>query len=269
MIVSESLLAGLRSVAQALSLPPAPLLLLILLAWLLRQRAQGWARALLLAGLAGLWLSCTEVGAVAATRLLLGRAPPPLLWPLPVPAAPQLATTHTAILVLGGGARQDVPEFGSGWLKPMSIERLNYGAWLAKRANLPLAFTGGPSRNSKPGDMTEAELADTYARDMLGLRLRWIESQAKDTRDNARYSAALLQPTGLRRLVLVTHAQHMRRALHHFRLAFGDQVELIAAPVGLRAPDAPIDLLDWLPSSEGLARTRYAVYEWLALSLGH
>lgn len=268
MIVSESLLTGLRSVAQALSLPPAPLLLLILLGWQLRQRAPAWARTLVVVGLGGAWLSCTEVGAAAATRLLLGHQPPALRWPLPAPADPRVAA-HTVILVLGGGARQDVPEVGSGWLKPLSIERLNYGAWLAKQANLPLAFTGGPSRYSKPEDKTEAELAEVYARDLLGLRLQWLESQAKDTRGNARFSAALLKPTGLRRLVLVTHAQHMPRALHHFRLAFGEQVELIAAPVGLRAPDAPIELLDWLPSSEGMARTRYAVYEWLALNLGH
>jgi len=268
MILDESLAAGLRNLAQALSLPPAPLLLLIWLAWLLRQRAPAWASALVVLGLGGAWLSCTEVGAVAATRLLLGPQAPALQWPLPTPADPQLVP-HTAILVLGGGARQDVPEVRSGWLKPLSIERLNYGAWLAKQAQLPLAFTGGLSRHSKPGDKSEAELAEVYARELLGLRLQWLEGQAKDTRDNARFSAALLKPTGLRRLVLVTHAQHMPRALHHFSLAFGEQVELIAAPVGLRAPDAPIELLDCLPSSEGLARTRYAVYEWLALKLGH
>ncbi|MEJ6003558.1 YdcF family protein [Paucibacter soli] len=268
MIALESLASGLRSMAQALSLPPAPLLFLVLLAWLLRQRAKGWARALLVIGLSGAWLSCTEVGAVTAARLLLGEQVPALQWPLPTPSDPRVAE-HTAILVLGAGARQDVPEVRSGWLKPLSIERLNYGAWLAKQAQLPLAFTGGLSRNGKPGDQSEAELAEAYARELLGLRLQWLEDQAKDTRDNARYSAALLKPTGLRRLVLVTHVQHMPRALHHFRLAFGAQVELIAAPVGLRAPDAPLEALDWLPSSEGLARTRYAVYEWLALRLGH
>jgi uncharacterized SAM-binding protein YcdF (DUF218 family) len=239
-----------------------------LLGWLLRHRARAWARALVLVGLGGVWLSCTEVGAVAATRLLLGPQPAVLPWPLPASADPQVAA-HTAILVLGGGARQDVPEVRSGWLKPLSIERLNYGAWLAKQTQLPLGFTGGLSRNSKPGDKSEAELAEVYARDLLGLRLQWLEGQAKDTRDNARFSAALLKPTGLRRLVLVTHAQHMPRALHHFRLAFGEQVELIGAPVGLRAPDASFELRDWLPSSDGLARTRYAVYEWLALTLGH
>jgi uncharacterized SAM-binding protein YcdF (DUF218 family) len=268
MILLESLAPGLRSVAQALALPPAPLLLLALLGWLLRQRARVWAGTLGLLGLSGVWLSCSEVGAATATRLLLGPPPAALQWPLPASAKPQVAE-HTAILVLGGGARQDVPEVRSGWLKPLSIERLNYGAWLAKRAQLPLAFTGGLSRNSKPGDKSEAELAEVYARDLLGLRLQWLESQAKDTRDNARFSAALLKPIGLRRLVLVTHAQHMPRAMHHFRMAFGDEVELIAAPVGMRAPDAPFELGDWLPSSEGLARSRYAVYEWLALKLGH
>ena len=78
----------------------------------------------------------------------------------------------------------------------------------------------------------------------------------------------LLEPDGIKALVLVTNDMHMPRARAAFEAAAQGRVEIIPAPVSLRR-DATSEWSDWCPSNEGFARVRYAVYEWLGLKLGY
>ena len=61
------------------------------------------------------------------------------------------------------------------------------------------------------------------ARDEFGLTLRWVEPASRDTHENAVDTLALLQPAGVREVVLVTHGAHMPRALREFRAAAAAQ----------------------------------------------
>ena len=53
---------------------------------------------------------------------------------------------------------------------------------------------------------------------------RWIEDAALTTWDNARLSAPLLKAQNIRRIVLVTHAWHLRRAVPLFEVARASSV---------------------------------------------
>lgn len=268
MLTVDHLMQTVRLLGLSLTLPPTPFLILMAAAWFLRPRWRRIAGAMAAVGVTGAWLFCTEAGAVALKQLLIGEGAEP--------TAKLYARLETlrdrqdaAVFVLGGGARQWVEEYQGPRLKTLSLQRLDYGVWLAERYGLRLGFTGGLGRRAEPGDRTEAELAQAHLSQARSQRFQWIESTARDTRENAGYSAALVAKAGLTHLVLVTHSQHMPRAMLHFRRALGPGVELLAAPVGLRDPSAPLELADWLPSVDGMAQSRYCVYEWLALRLGH
>jgi len=43
----------------------------------------------------------------------------------------------------------------------------------------------------------------------FGVPIRWVESESRNTFENARYSAQILQGAGIQRAFLVSHAWHM------------------------------------------------------------
>ena len=243
-----------------LLLPPVPLVLLAVLGglWLPRRRLLGWLSLGL--ALLGLW----GMGSMAVGRALVERltTPPPALDA--GQRAGLVGASHTAIVVLGAGRRLLAPEYGAPDLKPMTLERLRYGLWLARQTHLPVLYSGGVGFGSAPGPTEAAIVAQVALRD-FGQRLRWSEDRSRDTNENARYTVALLRAEGIRRIVLVTHDFHQRRALAAFERALlspGPAIELLSAPMGL-TPPREANLLDLLPTDEGFALSRLALHEWL------
>ena len=250
-----------------LVLPPVPLLLLVLWgAWrLARRRAAGWVAVGL--GLAALWVTCTP--ALGDSLIDVLTTPPPAL--AAAERAALAGAPHTAIVVLGAGRKLLAPEYAAADLKPMTLERLRYGLWLARQTRLPLAYSGGLGYGSLAGP-SEAAVAGQVAKRDFGQTLRWAEDRSRDTNENARLTVALLQADGIRQIVLVTHDFHQRRALAAFERALrasGVAMRLVPAPVGLR-PNLGPDLSwgDYLPSAEGFTLTRLALHEWLGRMAG-
>ena len=252
-----------KPLVTALLLPPVPLLLLVLIGARLMYRRRLLAWLLILLGVTGLWLMCT--GAIG--KLLLNG----LLRPPPALNSSEIAelrkSPRTAIVVLGGGRRELAPEYGVATLTPRSIERLRYGLWLARETALPLAFSGGIGHGAKAG-ATEGDIAARIAERDFGRPLRWLETSSRDTRENALRTVALLQPQGIEKIVVVTNANHMTRAMRNFeRAAASHKMAIVGAPMGVPTP-GPLELTDWLPSVRGFDATWVALHEWLGLLAG-
>jgi uncharacterized SAM-binding protein YcdF (DUF218 family) len=251
--------SGFKALLLAVLLPPAPLLLLAAWGgWRLRRqrRGGGW---MLAAALLMVWLTATE-----AVGELLGRAigHPPALAPERVAAL--RGSADAAVLVLGGGVRSLVPEYGMGAPKEVTAERLAYGVFLARQTGLPLAFSGGIGWGARELRQSEASIVARVAAQDYGLPLRWSEDRSRDTRENAANTLPMLAQAGVRQVLLVTHDAHMRRALRAFEAQAAPLgLQIVAAPVGLR-DDALTSFADWCPSSGGFVRVRYLVYETLA-----
>ena len=92
-----------------------------------------------------------------------------------------------------------------------------------------------------------------------------VEQQSRNTRQNATASAQLLKKRGLRRVLLVTSAQHMPRAAGTFRTL---GLDILPSPTDFRAVEwNQPKLLDWIPTLEGFYRFGRAFREYLGLAV--
>lgn len=246
-------LGELKPLLGTLVLPPAgPLLLAGLgLLWVRRSKLAGGVVAV--GGLGLLWLlSCNAVAVWLAQALL-----PPVL---PLPADALQSQKVQAIVVLGGGALPDAPEYGEAQPAAPTLTRLRYGLRLARQSGLPVAFAGGVGWGAMGAHTaTEGEVAQRVAQKDFGTTLRWVDDQSRDTAENAVQTAKLLQPEGVRRIALVTDAAHMPRAAEAF-VAAG--FEVTPAPTRFVLPRSR-PLLEWLPTTHGLQASREVLHEWL------
>lgn len=267
-------LALLKPVLTALLLPPAPLILLLLLGarmmlvapdkgQVLSRRHIGFLLALL--SCVGLWLTSTQ--GFSRTLMVHALRPPA---PLDRGDLDRLAAEvkrqpgAVAVLVLGGGRDPLAPEYGISNLSPTSMERLRYGVWLSRQTGAALGFSGGVGWSERDEGQPEARIAERIAQQDFARPLRWTELQSRDTRENALHSVRMLHDAGVRRIVLVTHSWHMPRALNAFREAAGGSLLVEAAPLGYFVHRTPA-LLDWLPTGEGMLQNRWALRELAAL----
>ncbi len=235
--------------------PPGLVLSVAILGYLLRIRWPRFGSLVIGLGLASLYvLSVPFTG----RQLLAGLETP--YAPLP-PLTPETAAKQAdAIVILGGGRYPDAPEYGGDTVNQYTLERLRYGAYLARETKLPVLVSGGALFGEKT---PEAELMAAALGHDFGIKPRWLEGKSATTYENARYSAQILHAAGIRRVFLVTHAWHMRRAVWSFTM-FG--VNVVPAPLGFATLSAaergPLDLL---PSAHGLTLSALAFHERIGL----
>lgn len=162
-----------------------------------------------------------------------------------------------AIVILSAGMT-DAPEYGGADVDALTLERLRFGATVARRTKLPILVSGGVLASSAPAIATimSRVLADDY-----GVAAKWVEAGSSSTAENASMSAPLLKSAGVSRIYLVTHAWHMARA----RLAFERQgFAVMAAGTGY-LPQSTLDLSDLVPSAKALLDSYYAAHELIGI----
>lgn len=232
-------LLHLKTLLKELILPPASPLILALLGLVLLKARPRLGRIFIAVGLASLWLLSTPIVSDALTGL--AELYPPLDF--------RQAVDAQAIVVLGGGGERALaPEYQGPAAEPFMLERLSYGAYLAKKTGLPILITGF--------SLEARAMHDSLQRN-FGIETRWIDSEAYDTFQNARNSARILSAANVHRIILVTHATHMRRSVREFTDAGFD---VVPAPVGMLAP-RDFGVLHYLPNPEALLRSHLAIYE--------
>ncbi|MEM6454996.1 MAG: YdcF family protein [Acidobacteriota bacterium] len=241
---------------KKLVLPPGgPLLLAFVCAVLLANGAAEWAAAGLLVALAGLYLAASPFFGCALLRSLERYAP------VDVDTLAGCDAGRTAIVVLDAGRVPDAREYGADSVKPQTLERLRYAAWLHRRSGLPILASGDGA-----GPLMAEVLADSFRVDT-----RWVESTSRNTQENADRAAALLRRDGFEHALVVSHHWHLPRAMCAFERT------------GLRVTPAPMGfsvLERWerrglaiVPSVRGLELGYVAIHEligraWYRLRYG-
>lgn len=243
----------LRKVIASLVLPPAGPLLCAVLGLLLAYQHQRLGRRLAWLGVLSLLLLSLPV----VSGWLVSRAGDDR------PLDLARASDAQAIVILGGGTRRMAPEYGRDTLGPLTLERVRYGAFLARKTGLPILVSGGTVREGE----AEAVLMKDALEDEFHLPVRWLENKSRDTHQNARYSAPLLAAAGVTRILLVTHPFDTVRARAEFEVT---GLEVTVAPTGAGlASDGPLVASDFIPSARALLGSYYACYEMLAIAVMH
>ncbi len=237
---------SLGSLPTLLLLPPLNLLLAASAGACLGRRRFG--RPLLIGGLGGLWLVSLPIVSGGMLRLLEAGITAASGQPV------------GAIVILSGDQEPVRDGTATAWrVGPLTLEREQAGALLARSTDLPVLVSGGALYPWSPP--LASLMADSMARD-FGIKVRWQEATSQDTWANARESTAILRPAGISRVYVVTQAWHMRRALLAFRRAGLDPV---AAPVLLDAVPH-LQPSSFLPSVRGWQDSYFACHELLGLA---
>jgi len=224
------MLLRLKTLLKSLILPPLGPLLLAGVGLLLLKRRPRLARACLIAGIGSLWLISTPI--VAVTLSHWADHYPPLDL--------RIATGAQAIVILGGGGQRVLaPEYGGPAAAPQLLERLTYGAYVARKTGLPILVTGF--------HIEAIAMRETLKRN-FGIEARWVDDQSYDTFENARNSVRLLEADGVHRIILVTRSTHLWRAAHEFSAA---GIEVVPAPEEIQADDQS-GFSRYAPSTNGL-----------------
>ena len=226
-------------------LPPmGPLLVAVagLLALAARPRL---GRGLVIAAVAALWLLATPAVGVFLVRAFSETAPLDLAR----------AKDAQAIVILGGGTRRFAVEYGGATLNALTLERVRYGARLARTTHLPVLVSGGSIRGRPPEALL---MRDVLTRE-FSVPVQWIETRSRNTHENAVQSARILAAHGISRVILVGHSFDFPRSRSEFA-AVG--IDAIPAPINI-PPAAPTQIEDFLPSANGMLQSYYACYEVL------
>lgn len=243
-------------------LPPVSLFLLAGLGVLLAGRWPRFGRLLGLVGaIAGMALSMPLVAdrlmsVVEAPYAALDR--PPLRLPDARQAAWQARPDQApqAIVVVSGGIAGDgVDSSQRNRVNSGSLERLLHARRLARLTGLPLLISGGVTPS---GGEPEARLLRDLLEGELETPVKWIEPKSRETAENAAFTRQILQPQGIRRILLVTHAYHMRRAQAAFERA---GFAVTPAPHSFMARPVRYDWLQFVPTMDALVTARLAIRE--------
>lgn len=241
------------AVFRTLIIPPVSLLILFVFGHLIKTRYPKIGRTVSNGAMLILLVISTSAGAWL------------LVAPLENLEKPLVVTTTTgaqAIVVLSAGSLQNNPEYDNKAIPDyIALGRIRYAAKLYRDTGLPILVTGGKVGKANDQDSLALGMARALEYE-FAIPVKWHEDLSKNTRENAEFSALILKKTGVKHILLVTDAMHMRRAKFVFEQA---GLQVTSAPTLFFSNDE-LGLFSYLPSAEGLRRSHYAMYEWLGLA---
>lgn len=158
-----------------------------------------------------------------------------------------------AVLVLGG-ILSPVKETGMVTEWSESVERFNAGVEIVRRDKARVVLFTGDPRGSE-GSALQREAIEHGVPVERTAVIGSVGNTADEAAQLKRYAAQ----HGLKRVVLVTSAWHMPRAMRLFR---GAGVEIVPFPVDYRAqPFRALPYLDYIPNAGALMKTELALRE--------
>ena len=264
---SWSISWAVRNLLSELLTPPGIWIVWVLLMLFLIKKHEFIKKALITVGLVMIWVTSTNYFAVQFTNL----AGHWMNWSTHISSIARssndVSKVNSAnpkvIVILGGGRRKGAletpPDYQQQDLSSSSMERLRYGARLARQTKLPILVTGGAPDKASKQELSEAFVMKLVLEKELGLAPQWLEDKSNPTQENAIRSAEIFKKEGIQNVYLVTHFWHMPRAKAVFEK---HGLKILEAPMGFYQKTA-FTPLDFYPSSEGFQRTRWVWHEIL------
>lgn len=242
----------ITKILQSLLLPPSILIILIGLGLILAKKRPSLGRGIMLSGLILFYL--LSIGPVADALIR------PLESNFPPVKGVSLNSSNT-IVILTGGVR-DLSWLG---IRPepteSSLSRLIYGIALYRQlAGASIVISGGSGDPQKP-DVSEADaMKDTAV--SLGVPAGDIVIE-KGSRNTLESAKALKRTVGKERVVLVTSAYHMKRAVAIFRKA---GMDVIPAPADYLSEQKGLSFFSFIPKGGHLITSATALSEYMSFT---
>lgn len=181
-----------------------------------------------------------------------------MVWLEQLPLSESSAAAPQAIVILGAGVTV-AEEYGGYTCDDICLQRVRYGAGIARRSKLPVLVTGG---NSSDPHHSEAWHMRKVMTEEFGQPARWIEEESSNTLENAKHSAILLKDNNINMILLITTASHMMRAKTAFEMA---GIKVVPAPTSFTKPRAFSSWLSYVPTADSLVYLRKLLHELIGL----
>jgi uncharacterized SAM-binding protein YcdF (DUF218 family) len=240
---------------------PLGIACILLILALVFRRKEKFTAFLIAGALLILWLSSTSLVANTLARTLEWQF-------LPAQEIPHA----DAAIVLGGGTdakvypRPDVEINGAG-------DRVYFAAKLYKEGKInQILLSGGEiTWLSASGSTPAGEMATILEELGIPKAALWLEDQSQNTHENAVFAKKILDEKGIQRVLLITSAMHMPRAVGLFK-KLGVEVIPISVDYSVTQADFSFDqqdlmgkMLGFLPSSSSLSATTNALKEYIGI----
>ncbi len=171
------------------------------------------------------------------------------------PRAMAVIEPADAIVLLGGAMRGDTHMSTRADLNEQA-DRLVHAVALYKAQKAPYIMLAG---GSPAGGRSEAlQMRDLLVVMGVAYPHMIMERSSRNTKENADNIAKVLKQRGWQRILLVTSAFHMRRAVPLFK---AQGIQVVPAPTDYQRLAAKSVFPGWLPSVGNLARTTHALHE--------
>lgn len=235
-------------------------LVLLLVAYRARYHQYELMRLALLTAILLLFLAGNKWVSLGLARSLESQYPP--LTTLP---------QADVIVVLGGGTQPQSPPRTLTELNEAG-DRLIYATWLYQQGVADHLLLSGGGFDRVDVEMEAVGMASLLTMFGIPESALWLDTESRNTYENALYSAEILEAEGIEEIVLVTSAFHMPRSVAIFeRQGF----TVIPAPADFRATESEwaqwrdgtwqIRLISLLPQASYLEDTTTIVKEYIGL----
>lgn len=208
----------------------------------------GRAAVFILLGVLILWGSATNVFSTFVINSLEQDYPPVSIEQMP---------KADAIVVLGGFTNATGTGIRLIELND-AVDRLFHGMRLYRAGKAPrVMLIGGAAEGSSPEADFMADLLSEFAvpRDKM-----LLENRSRNTRENGVNAVKIMQENGIKKILLVTSAYHMRRAKGVFEKL---GIDVVPAATDYQVPEPDPSILDWLPDAGALELTTLGIKEYL------
>lgn len=233
---------------QSFLLPPLNSMVFIIVGLLIGANFRRFSCYLILVGIATLYLQSIPLTAHYLNNYL----------ELPPIKLSRFIDKPQAIVVLGGGINNNGIEYNHDLeVGADTLIRLKYAAYLAhKFESTPVVVSGGliSLRHSEGDVMQQSLINDFQIKNTI-----FIEDRSRNTDENAKDVAKILQPMGIKTIILVSQAYHIRRATMLFH-KYG--FEVIPASTDYYDSNNPYsNSLSLLPQAKAMHDTAIALHE--------
>jgi len=235
--------------------PPAFILILLIIAWILRRRSSRVSWCLYTTALIVLFVTGCPTTSQWWVRSLESQY---------VDKGVEAEPAAEAIVVLGGSISMPSEGHPSSGLIATS-DRLLEAMRLYRAGKAPLIVASGGDSPLDPEVRTLHE-----ADEMRSMLEEWgvpdsailVETTSVNTHENAVFTHQLLESRRINRIILVTSAIHMPRAQATFCKAGFD---VTAAPANFLSGGAIATIFKWLPTSGAMANSSNVIREWIGM----